>query len=400
MKKSVAVLLIVLALAVGAFLGVCYATGSLPFGEVNLAHQARTMQQLGELSWYIQSFNYEEMDPETLYVGGARGMVYALDDIYAAYYTGDEFAQLMQEQSGCYVGIGITISGTEGGDIEVVGIVEGSPAERAGLNFGDVLAELDGESLSSLTGEQISIKIQEKGEESFVLSVRRGKETLDFTLKSEEVVSHRVHYEMENGLMWIRLDSFTGDAVEGIQEALNAAKEQNARGLILDLRDNPGGDLDVVLDIANFFLDGQLIMTMRTRSGKETVYSSDPGKETELPLAVLINGNSASASEVLAGALQDHGKAEIIGTKSFGKGVVQSIYPLQMSDGHVKMTTAAYFTPSGKSIHEIGIEPDMVVELAEKYENVPVGSVPIEDDEQLAAAVAYLGGDAVEDSAA
>lgn len=393
MKKISMGLLVLFALAVGVFLGICYATGSLPGSEVSLSHQAKYMQQLGELSWYIQSFNYEKPDLEMLYEGGARGMVYALDDIYAAYYTGEEFIEMTEEQSGRYVGIGVTIEPTENGEVRVVSIIDDSPAVRVGMRFDDILIALNGESLINQTADQISLAIKELGEVPFIITVRRGEKDIDFKLKSEEVISHRAHHEMREDIMWIQLESFTGDAVEGVQEALDAAKEQNAKGIIMDLRDNPGGDLEVVLDISDFFLDDALIMTMRTRTGKETVYKSHSGTSTDLPLAVLINGNSASASEVLAGALKDHGKAEVIGTQSFGKGIVQSIYPLQLSDGHVKLTTAAYFTPNGESIHEIGIEPDIVVELPAKYENMLVASVPVEDDTQLQAALTFLEGE-------
>lgn len=381
----------ILGLAVGVFIGLSFVTN----GQMVLLQQAKDMREIGELAWYIESFAYDEPDQDTLYTGASKGMVAALDDRYAAYYTAEEFDEMMTMQSGEYVGIGIAVSlQEETGDIFIEEVYEGSPAELAGLKKGDQILKVDLDAVGGEDGmdmEELLVKIQEKGEAGFLMSVM-GKDgtTSEVTLKNEAIVVNRVHFSMEDDIAVIRLDEFTGNAREGMQEAIQKAEEAGAQGIVIDLRDNPGGDLQVVIGIADDLLDSGVVMTMKSRDGQEEVYRSEQGKITDLPLAVLINGNSASASEVLAGALQDYGAAGIIGTKSFGKGIVQSIYPLQMSDGHVKLTTAKYYTPKGRSIHGTGIEPDIEVELPEEYDETRASSVPFDEDTQLQEAIAYL----------
>lgn len=378
--------------ALGAVGGLSYATGTLP-GQVNLIHQAKQMQQMGELAWYIESFAYEEADNHALYLGASRGMVGALDDRYAAYYTAEEFDEMMAQQSGEYVGIGIVIA-QDGpkGDILIDMVYDDTPAALAGIKIGDAVTAFDGESLAGKSAQDLTDMIRQKKETLFTLSIQRDSLSFDVELHSEPIVVHRVHFAMKDGIAVIDLDEFTGDAQSGFSNALEQARKQAAKGIVIDLRDNPGGDLNIVLGIADELLGEGVTMTMKSRTGQEQVYQSDANKKTNLPLAVLINGRSASASEVLAGALQDHGAARLFGVTSFGKGIVQSIYPLQLSQGHVKLTTAAYFTPSGRSIHGTGIEPDVVVKLPKAYREKLIQNLPEEKDTQMQAAMKYLQG--------
>ena len=376
---------------IGALGGISYATGSLP-GQTNLIGQAKKMQQLGELAWFIESFAYDPKDADALYLGASRGMVNALDDRYASYYTEEEFEKVMQQQKGEYVGIGITVVEDDDWLIRIGSVYDETPASEAGLQAGDIIRAMDGESLEGQTVAVLMEKIREKGEDAFTLMIERNGKDHVVELASKSIVVHRVKFEIIDNIGVIRLSEFTGDALDGFEKALADAQKSKVEGIVIDLRDNPGGDLNVVISIANDLLDKGLVMTMKSRSGKEQVYESDGKTKTDKPLAVLINGNSASASEVLAGALQDREAARIFGTTSFGKGIVQSVYPLRLSDGHIKMTTAVYFTPNGRSIHGTGIEPDVRVKLPEKYQNQLAENVPLASDTQLRVAMDYLAG--------
>ena len=347
--------------------------------------------RLNEVLELIKSEYYAETDEDALILGAIRGMVDSLEDPYSFYRTPEEMLQEQDHQEGVYQGVGLQLLASEDGRLFVTRVFAGSPAEEAGILSGDVLMAVAGVELTGLQDAMDTAKSLLLGEEDtkVPVEVERSGERLSFQVGHAEVTINRVDSCMlEDGIGYIAIYEFMGDDVEGFSAALSALKEQQARALVIDLRGNPGGLLTDVVKIADMVLDEGLIVYVETRSGARDSYYSD-AETVDLPMAVLVNGTSASASEILAGALQDRGTAVIVGETTFGKGIVQSIIPFHEDGAGIHLTTASYFTPSGRSIHGSGIEPDMPVAQAEGDEIVPEMPDPARDT-QLRTAVEYL----------
>ena len=299
------------------------------------------------------------------YVDGIyKGMIKSLDDVYSVYYTKDEYDKLMEQTKGNYCGLGAYVSqDPDTGDISVVKVIKDSAAEDIGLKTGDIIYAVDGKKAS---GEDISTVVSWlKGEEGTTAELeyyRDGKIIKD-TITRREVETESVEYEMLEGKVgYIQITTFADNTPDQFHNALFDLKAKGAKGIIIDLRDNGGGLLDACVEMADCILEDGVIVSTKTKVGKEEVFSADAEEFLSLPVIILINGNSASASEVFSGALKDNGKAVLLGTKSFGKGIVQTL--LSLNDGSaLKLTTSEYFTPSGKNIQGVGIEPDIKVEL-------------------------------------
>ncbi len=384
-------LCMLITLMLGTFLGLLLFTGLSPSQFGLLIPQIGRLRQIGEVSTIIDRSFYKAVDDQHMFDSAAKGMLASLDDKYAAYYTAEEYERIMSEQSGKYVGIGVGIGMRDDGTIYVMFVHEDSPAERAGIRTEDTFFAIDGESVEGWTTEDLVKRIGTFDVKPYQITVMRGEEKLTFDIHNEEIVTHRVHTKSYGEVFYVRIDEFTGDCVEGFRSAIAQAKQSGAKALLIDLRGNPGGDLGKVVDIADELLNDGIVLTMRTRDGKEEVYKSHAGA-LDLPMAVLVNGFSASASEVLAGALQDYQVATLVGTQTYGKGIVQTVYPMLTGDGHVKLTTAVYYTPNGRSLHGTGIAPDLVVELPEEQQNVPVSALEESQDTQLEAALRVLRG--------
>ncbi|MBQ8955285.1 MAG: S41 family peptidase, partial [Clostridia bacterium] len=323
--------------------------------------------RLNEVLELIKSEYYAETDEDALILGAIRGMVDSLDDPYSFYRTPEEMLQEQDHQEGVYQGVGLQLLASEEGWLLITRVFSGSPAEEAGIQAGDMLMAVAGVELTGLEDAMDTAKSLLLGEENTKVSVEveRGGERLSFDVGHAEVTINRVDSCMlDDDIGYIAIYEFMGDDVEGFSAALSALKEQQARALVIDLRGNPGGLLTDVVKIADMVLDEGLIVYVETRSGARDSYYSD-ADAVDLPMAVLVNGASASASEILAGALQDRGTATIVGETTFGKGIVQSIIPFHEDGAGIHLTTASYFTPSGRSIHGSGIEPDMPVTQAE-----------------------------------
>ena len=334
---------------------------------------------LGELFGVISEHALHDVSEEELYLSAARGTVAGLNDDYAAYYTAEEYEKNTESKSGHYEGVGITISYDEAQGYVVVLVTEDGPASRAGIAVGDVILAVNGTAVSPEEGKDPASLISALGEEEFEMELRRGGETYTVRLQCEEIVTHRVQYELlEDGIAYISISAFYADAQGEFAEAIEQAQADGAHALVLDLRGNLGGYLDQMMGVADCLLGSRVVLTVKNGDGTENVYRAD-GTELDWPMAVLVNSNTASASEALSGALQDYGKAVLVGTQTFGKGIVQTTYPLAQSGGWVKMTTGAYYTPNGRSIHEVGLTPDYVVENSQE------GS-----DAQLEAAMTHL----------
>lgn len=323
-----------------------------------------------------ENFYLDEVSAEVLREGAYDGIVAALDDIYSVYYTPEEAEEVFQQSEGIYYGIGAYVQmDTVTGYAKITGTIKDTPAEEAGLQAGDILYKVNGEDMAGLDVSQVVLHI--KGEEGTTvhLTLVRGNEYVEVDVERRKIESPTIEYSMlDDGMGYVQITEFDDVTVNQFQEAVAALEKENIKGLILDLRGNPGGNLYSVVDIADMLLDQGIILYTEDKQGRKEVYNSGNGTIIDVPMVVLVDGNSASASEVLSGALKDHGKATLVGTTTFGKGIVQTIRTLK--DGSaIKLTISAYYTPAGNNIHGTGIEPDVVVEFdgeayrADGYDN-------------------------------
>ena len=327
-----------------------------------------SMAKLEAIEEVIGEYYYQEEDINTdaMIEGMYAGIVDSLGDPYSVYYTAEEWKQMMQDTEGIYYGIGAYISlDKTTGFGKINGVIENTPAQDAGLRENDIIYKIDGESAPGLDLTEIVSRI--KGEEGTTvhLTIYREGESdyLEMDVVRRQIESPTVNYEMlDDHIGYIQITEFDDVTVNQFDEAMKEIQKADAAGLILDLRSNPGGSLSAVVDISRQLLPEGLIVYTEDRSGKRMEYSCDGDHEIRIPLVVLVNGNSASASEILAGAIKDYEKGLLVGTTTFGKGIVQRILPL--TDGTaIKLTVSAYYTPKGNNIHNIGIEPDIICEF-------------------------------------
>ncbi|MCI8465079.1 MAG: S41 family peptidase [Lachnospiraceae bacterium] len=322
-------------------------------------------QKLEMLKGMIDNIFLYEADEEAMAEGIYKGFIAGLGDPYTVYYTKEEYEKMMESSDGEYVGIGVQISQSESTNlITIIRVFRGSGAEEAGMQAGDILYKVDGE---DITGEDINNVVAKiRGNEGTKVGIEVYRESeedyVSMEVERREVSMDTVEWNMLGaGMGYLQITEFDGVTYEQFYEALEDLKAQGMTGLILDLRDNTGGRLDQVVEIADDFLSEGVIVSTKNKNGKGSVYEADEEVRFDGPVVLLVNGNSASASEVLAGALKDYHKAKLVGTTTFGKGIVQSIYPLE--DGTaIKITISDYYTPNGNNIHGTGIEPDVVVE--------------------------------------
>lgn len=330
------------------------------------------LAKMKKIEAVIDIYYYQEdTDKELLVENAYKGMMSSLGDPYSTYYSVEELNDLMEQSEGIYYGIGAYVSlDTVTGYAKISGVIEGTPAQEADLRDGDIIYEVDGVSAYGMELEEVVALIKGKEGTTVHLTLVRDGEN-DYVEKDvvrRQIESPTVEYEMlENQQGYVQITEFDDVTADQFAEALAVLKEQGMKGMILDLRSNPGGNLTTVVDIARMMLPKGLIVYTEDRNGNRQEYTCDGNREFEFPLVVLINGYSASASEILAGAIQDYGIGTLIGTTSYGKGIVQQI--VSLNDGSaVKLTVSSYYTPNGRNIHGIGIEPDEVCEFdAEAY---------------------------------
>lgn len=352
---------------------------------------------------FVQKAKYIEETVKESYTGDIdddqmeeymyKGMMASLGDPYSAYYTSEEYEELTTETTGSYEGIGVVMQqDVNTGEVKVVRCYEGAPGEKAGLLPEDVLVEVNGESVSGMELSEVVDKVKNSQDQVAHLTIAREGESeyLEIDVHLEEVNIPVVQSEMlEDNIGYIALYEFTEQTEPQYMEAFEALKDQGMERLIIDVRNNPGGLLTSVCDILEDILPEGLIVYTEDKNGEREEYTCDGENELDIPLAVLVNGNSASASEIFAGAIQDYSKGTIVGTTTFGKGIVQSLIPF--NDGSaIKTTTAKYYTPSGKCIHGTGIQPDVEVELSEGLEQET--SISHEEDNQLQKAIEVIKG--------
>ena len=315
-------------------------------------------QKLMALENIVESDYYQDVDEDKLILGAEKGLIQALNDPYSEYYTEEEFALLKEQTQGSFTGIGIYMTGNDKDNIVVQSVIKNYPAEKSGLKAGDIILKVDGEQVKASESTKASSKIKGKAGTSVVLTIQRGDKKFDVTVKREEIIVESVKSEVkEENIGYIQITSFDKNTYNEFKEHMSSLQKKNVKSLIIDLRDNPGGLLDVCVDIADDLLGKGTIVYTKDNKGDTQYYKSDANK-IDLPIVVLINENSASASEILTAAIVDNKAGIAVGTTSYGKGLVQSVKEFKDGTGY-KLTTAQYYTPNGDYINKQGIKPNI-----------------------------------------
>lgn len=315
-------------------------------------------QKLMALENIVESDYYQDVDEDKLILGAEKGLIQVLNDPYSEYYTEEEFALLKEQTQGSFTGIGIYMTGNDKDNIVVQSVIKNYPAEKSGLKAGDIILKVDGEQVKASESTKASSKIKGKAGTSVVLTIQRGDKKFDVTVKREEIIVESVKSEVkEDNIGYIQITSFDKNTYNEFKEHMSSLQKKNVKSLIIDLRDNPGGLLDVCVDIADDLLGKGTIVYTKDNKGDTQYYKSDANK-IDLPIVVLINENSASASEILTAAIVDNKAGIAVGTTSYGKGLVQSVKEFKDGTGY-KLTTAQYYTPNGDYINKQGIKPNI-----------------------------------------
>lgn len=339
----------------------------------------------------LNEYYVGNVDTYKLQEGIYKGYVAAIGDAYSSYFTKDEYNSLMEETSGSYFGIGIRMMLDEtDNSIVIKEVFDGSPAEEGGLKENDKIVGVAAEKVNGNDFATVSDKIVGEKGTTVAIKIYRPSEDREYTfdVRRDQINYPTVYFKMlDNDMSYIKVTKFEEVTYNQFKEALDASEVNNAKGIILDLRDNPGGLLRMAVAMVDELVPEGPIVTTRDKNGKSAEYKAD-NKYIDTPMVVIINGNSASASEVVAGALKDYDRVKLVGENSFGKGIVQTIIPL--TDGSaIKLTTSQYFTPKGVCIQGIGIKPDVEVKLS--AEKILKGSdLEESEDDQLQAAIKTL----------
>ncbi|HWR18911.1 MAG TPA: S41 family peptidase [Clostridia bacterium] len=338
---------------------------------------------------------HSDIDRKTLVETGARGMLSALNDTYAEYYTAEEYEAYLSRINGEYNGIGILVGQPDEIGAQVLDVYEDNPADIAGVQTGDIITAVDGKSMAGVQLDELVAAVDVAIGETVNLTILRGTQTLELPVTSAAINIKRVSYALfKEHTGYIRLDMFTGNCVDEFEEALRNLNERGMKSLVIDLRNNPGGSLDDVVEIADMLLGDCTIVSLKGNDSEDDRIFTSKGQPLKVPLAILVNENSASASEILAGAIQDNNAGMVVGMKTFGKGIVQTTMPLESNGSWLKMTTEEYFTPSGVNIHGVGITPDIIVDLPADMKGTPIDQINQEKDAQLWEALDYVRAEA------
>ncbi len=339
----------------------------------------------------VNAYYYEDVDQSEMLESAAIGLAAGVGDVYTNYFTKEDMEAFNEETEGEYAGIGCQLLADPSDQlITITRVFKGSPAEEVGMRSGDKIVYVNDVYYSAYEMDAaVDIMRGEPGT-TVKVTVMRGLETIDFDVPRKVININYVEHEILDGnIGYVMIYDFLGQAVEGFGEALEAFKVANVSGMIIDLRNNGGGLLDASVEMADMILPEGVVVSMRDKLGNEEVFSID-NEYYDVPMVVLVNGYSASASEILSGAIRDHGAGTLVGSKTFGKGVVQSVIDFPDGSG-LKITTARYYTPSGECIHEVGIEPHVSVELDEDVVTTyGINNLPHDQDAQLQKAIELI----------
>lgn len=360
------------------------------YGSDTVLSHMEYAKKLQALEGIIDDFYLEEKDEDALAEGMYAGLLYGLGDPYSCYYTKEEYEEENASTEGSYVGVGVAMQKNQEGGVKIAECYEGGPAYEAGIEVNDIVSAIDGEDITEWDTAKVADYIKDSENKTVVLTIHREdvEEALEISVDITDVELPSVFGEMlDEKTGYIEITEFKGVTFTQYKEIFESLKKQGMEKLVIDLRDNPGGLLSSVCDILEWILPEGLIVYTEDKYGNRIEEKCDGKHPLNMPLAVLVNEGSASASEIFAGAVQDYGVGTIVGTTTFGKGIVQAVYPL--TDGSaVKLTVSKYYTPKGKNIHEVGIEPDVSVKLDPELLNKT--EISKEEDNQLQEALKTL----------
>lgn len=386
-KKQIILTASITALCVFLLTTYIYTTpaGTLVFSHLSDTITGKNYAKFAQLEYLIEKEYMGSYTDHVLMDNALHMYVASLGDPYSSFFNKSEYKDFSSGMEGDYRGIGVTVK-NENGRILISDVQKNSPAKKGGILPGDILVKVNGtEYKGSQMSEAVSAIKKHSVGQSLVVTVERGGSLKDFTIVIEdiklELVSSKI---LDNFIGYVRIQSFGNEVASLFKKNVEDMKEKGIKGLIIDLRSNPGGALTTAVEIGDYLIGEGELLTIRDKDGKEKVYKSKKG-ELELPMCVLINEQSASASELVAGALRDYNKATLIGKKTYGKGVVQSIFDLG-DETALRLTIAKYYTPSGECIHGKGISPDIEVDLPQGV-SISQNDKEIKNDTQLDAAI-------------
>lgn len=380
--------IIVMIFSIGIGILMCFGGISIITGKNYLA-VTKDLKKVVDTYYAIVDNYYGELDRDKLIDGAVEGMISSVGDTFTSYSDTDSTSSFDETINGSYEGIGCTVATLEDGTISVIDMFEDSPSYKSGLKIGDIILKVDGESYEGKNSNDISNYIKNNGKSKVVLTVKRNNEEKDISINLSKVeiphVSGKVIEQDSKKIGYIKISLFASNSYKQFKNKLGELEKSNIDDLIIDVRDNSGGYLSSVTDICNLFLDkGKVIYQLEDSKGK--VKKKDTTKEKrKYDIVVLINGGSASASEILASAIKESYGGDIVGTNSYGKGTVQQTKKL-LDGSMIKYTTQKWLTPDGNSINEVGVTPTKVVELNEEYFNNPT----TENDNQLQEAIKLI----------
>ena len=364
-------------------------------GDITISREEynrlKQYEKLDLLMQLVELYYYEDVDTDEMLESAAVGLIAGIGDVYSVYYTKEDMEAFNEETEGEYAGIGCQLLADPTDQmITVTRVFKGSPAEEAGMRSGDKIVYVNDVYYSAYEMDAAVDVMRGTPGEDVKVTVLRGLDTVDFDITRKVVNINYVEYEILDGnIGYVMVYDFLGDAVEGFRTALEAFQAANVTGMIIDLRNNGGGLLDASVEMADMILPEGTVVSVRDKNGAEEAFTID-GEYYDVPMVVLVNGYSASASEILSGAIRDTGEGTLVGTRTFGKGVVQSVIDFPDGSG-LKVTTARYFTPSGECIHGVGIEPDVEIELDEDVvTRYGLNNLPHEQDAQLQKAIELI----------
>lgn len=354
-----------------------------------LRKKAKTIEDIYTVDEHIDRYYYGDYDEQKLIDNSLKAMVSALDDKYSGYMTPGEYEQDLLDAKGSVSGIGITVNYTENQEMKIVSIEDG-PAKDAGMKTDDIIIAVDGKDITQMEYRDAVNLIRGEKDTDVSLTVKRGTDKLDFTMTRTEIISQSVSGRMlENNIGYIRITGFKETTTTQYNQKLNELLESGAEALIFDLRDNGGGLVSACSDCLDPLLPEGDIAIAEFKDGSTEVICRSDSDELDIPMAVLVNENSASAAELFAAALKDFGKAELIGKNTFGKGIMQNTYHLA-NGGGLRLTVAKYRTVKSPCYHGVGLAPDYEVDIPDKYADTPVEDLPENEDTQLLKAIEIL----------
>jgi carboxyl-terminal processing protease len=372
-KKKWLLLLVAILILTNVFTFALATSGSLILGNrmlitVDDEETKNGIIKLLALKSQIEEEYYQDVDSKTLMEGAIKGMFESLDDPYSAYFTQEEYESYMASATGIYEGIGVVVSEDDNQNTFVIAPQKGTPADLAGIQSGDQIIRVDGEDVTTLGVDEVVSRVRGPADSQVTVTIARDGQEMDFTLTRSSIETTTVDSRVIDGVGYIQISEFASNTAEEFNSQLDNLLSQNISGLVIDLRSNPGGNVQVAVDIADRLLGETVVVYTEDKDGNRTDYKSDAAEELDLPMVVLVDGGSASSSEILAGALQDTQAATLVGTTTYGKGVVQIIKGLD-GEGGFKVTNSEYFTPNGRNIQGVGLEPDVTIEATDYMVN-------------------------------